>query len=942
MFSISALRSFRFALVLFGTACTLVLLGSLSTQAQALPAKVWPAFIAATPLPTNQWIARAPYPIPIAESAVVAHGGLLYSFGGRSTDGSLTNSYRYDPALDSWTTVAVLPEPLTAASAVSDSTFIYLLNGGSSSAHLYRYDPMTDSYRRLASAPTGTYSQAAVYVNGSVYRVGGQSASGYLSSVDVYSIANDSWSPGVAYPDAAGFPMAMVTNNVVYMAGGAGSFDLASTYSYTPGAAHWDDSTVPNLPDSRWGAASALAGGAWVLAGGYVNGAVANNALLWDPVRGGGWQPLPPLLAARYRLGSAGIGPAAFAVGGLNAQGTPTTDIQEFVVPCTIHFSDVAPTDYFYTPVHYLACLAVVSGYSDGTFRPYNQTTRAQLAKIVVGGKVWAADTTGGPHFTDVPSGNTFYPFIETAFHHGIISGYSDGTFRPSNPVTRGQLSKIIVSAQGWPVDTTGGPHFTDVPTTSVFYTFVETAVNHGIISGYSDGTFRPANPATRGQIAKIVYLSLQDTGPTATPTVAAPSPTATPIFGVPSRTITPTVAAPSPTATPTVAVPSPTITPSSTLTPTSTGTASATPTIANPVFGDGRDGDIVVASGQPYYVPAWDAFNGSPLSANALNGQAVLSVVHTSGFRVGDEVMIHQTQATTGSGIYEFGIIASINSTANTLTLQNNLQQSYLQSGTCTNGASCYRAQVRTVPNYHNVTIQNGGTLTCRGWRYGIAEDAGGICAFRVSGLLDVQSGGIIDMVGRGFRAGNAYNQPNTVDGQGEGVQGQGSRLQSANGSGGGGGHEEYGSQSWTGGAGGGNGTPGGDASGHNGAPTSLGGSVAGSADLTSAVFGGGGGGYTGQFGAPGGGLIFLFAHNVTINGVISANGADGSGQGGGSSGSGGGAGGTVWLRVMTATVTTQINALGGLGGSSTYGTPGGAGGTGRVRIDYITGITR
>ena len=62
----------------------------------------------------------------------------------------------------------------------------------------------------------------------------------------------------------------------------------------------------------------------------------------------------------------------------------------------------------------------------------------------------------------------------------GAISGYSDNTFRPYNDTTRGQLTKIVVIAEGFPIDTTGGPHFTDVPTTNPFYVFIETAYNRG------------------------------------------------------------------------------------------------------------------------------------------------------------------------------------------------------------------------------------------------------------------------------------------------------------------------------------------------------------------------------------------------------------------------------------------------------------------------------
>jgi aldose sugar dehydrogenase len=188
--------------------------------------------------------------------------------------------------------------------------------------------------------------------------------------------------------------------------------------------------------------------------------------------------------------------------------GTPDTPTPTGT-PCTITFSDVATTDYFYEPVRYLYCLGAISGYNDNTFRPYNNTTRGQLSKIEVLAEQWTIDTSGGPHFSDVPTDNPFYDYIETAYNHQIISGYADGTFRWGNDVTRGQLCKIVVLARGWATNTTGGPHFSDVLPDHAFYDFVETAYNYGIISGYADGTFRPGNSATRGQIAKIVYGAL-------------------------------------------------------------------------------------------------------------------------------------------------------------------------------------------------------------------------------------------------------------------------------------------------------------------------------------------------------------------------------------------------------------------------------------------------
>ena len=176
---------------------------------------------------------------------------------------------------------------------------------------------------------------------------------------------------------------------------------------------------------------------------------------------------------------------------------------------CGVTFTDVHSTDYFYTAAWYLACHGAISGYANGTFRPYNDTTRGQLSKIIVLAVGWAIDTTGAPHFSDVLASNTFYGYVETAFNHQIISGYSDGTFRWGNNVTRGQLSKIVVLARQWVLSTEGGPHFSDVAVANPFYSYIETAYHRNIISGYSDGTFRPGNNATRGQISKIVYQAI-------------------------------------------------------------------------------------------------------------------------------------------------------------------------------------------------------------------------------------------------------------------------------------------------------------------------------------------------------------------------------------------------------------------------------------------------
>ncbi len=77
--------------------------------------------------------------------------------------------------------------------------------------------------------------------------------------------------------------------------------------------------------------------------------------------------------------------------------------------------------------------------------------TRGQVTKIVVGGAGWVRVTPPAPTFSDVPAGNVFYSFIETAVCHGIVSGYGDSTLRPNAPAFRGQIAKISYLAVGGP-----------------------------------------------------------------------------------------------------------------------------------------------------------------------------------------------------------------------------------------------------------------------------------------------------------------------------------------------------------------------------------------------------------------------------------------------------------------------------------------------------------
>jgi hypothetical protein len=177
---------------------------------------------------------------------------------------------------------------------------------------------------------------------------------------------------------------------------------------------------------------------------------------------------------------------------------------------CASVFADVPPSHWAYAFVYRLACERVVSGYDDQTFRPDRPTTRAQLAKMLVLANGWTLVNPQLPSYSDVPPTNPFFTYVETATARRIVAGYDSGLFRPTRPVTRAQVAKMLALSQGWKAVQSGGATLCDVPRSHWAWPYVQAAVQHGVFTGYGDNCFRPDLPATRAQLSKVLVLTLR------------------------------------------------------------------------------------------------------------------------------------------------------------------------------------------------------------------------------------------------------------------------------------------------------------------------------------------------------------------------------------------------------------------------------------------------
>jgi hypothetical protein len=179
-----------------------------------------------------------------------------------------------------------------------------------------------------------------------------------------------------------------------------------------------------------------------------------------------------------------------------------------------VDFADVPVGNEFNVYVCDLFNEGVIGGVvqSDGSrlFEPGRFVSRGETAKMIflslnAAGLSMPINTTGGPHFSDVTTSNPFYSYIETLFNEGVISGYGDGNFGPNNPVKRSEFSKMTQKGYQIPIDLTGAPHFPDVPADYWAHQFVETLKNNNIISGYANGMFGPENYILRQESAKMI-----------------------------------------------------------------------------------------------------------------------------------------------------------------------------------------------------------------------------------------------------------------------------------------------------------------------------------------------------------------------------------------------------------------------------------------------------
>ena len=158
------------------------------------------------------------------------------------------------------------------------------------------------------------------------------------------------------------------------------------------------------------------------------------------------------------------------------------------------------------------------SGYDDGSFLPNNNITRGELAAMIAR-LSYGDDLPDGMYqasFPDVDSDAWFNKYIGYLEDKNVLSGYEDGTFRPMDTITRGEISAVIARAQRYDLISYNNI-FTDVTENDWAKDYIETLADKNIVSGYEDGTFGPYSPLTRAEAVAIINRVLVESTPIVT-----------------------------------------------------------------------------------------------------------------------------------------------------------------------------------------------------------------------------------------------------------------------------------------------------------------------------------------------------------------------------------------------------------------------------------------
>jgi hypothetical protein len=189
------------------------------------------------------------------------------------------------------------------------------------------------------------------------------------------------------------------------------------------------------------------------------------------------------------------------------AQTTATTSSGIQAVANT--FSDVPRTHQYYTAIAFMNSSGVISGYSDGTFKSENSINRAEVLKVILKGSNIGTDQAFSADFPDITADQWFALYVIKAKALGLVKGNDvDGTFAPARQVNLAEFVKMLLLANKIDVSSFQGKTVAPNISPDAWYAnYINYAAALGILPKDAQGNVDASKPLTRGEVVNIMYL---------------------------------------------------------------------------------------------------------------------------------------------------------------------------------------------------------------------------------------------------------------------------------------------------------------------------------------------------------------------------------------------------------------------------------------------------
>lgn len=156
--------------------------------------------------------------------------------------------------------------------------------------------------------------------------------------------------------------------------------------------------------------------------------------------------------------------------------------------------------DAYSKEINYLIGKNIITGYEDGEFKPNQLVTREEAATMIGKALNLNGSTPRATIFSDVDPNSYAAGYIQSANEQKVITGYTDGTFRPKSNITRLEMAYLLSNA--FNLTDTSNVSYKDMPSGASQANAIASITNAGVTNGYTDRTFKPNASITRAEFA--------------------------------------------------------------------------------------------------------------------------------------------------------------------------------------------------------------------------------------------------------------------------------------------------------------------------------------------------------------------------------------------------------------------------------------------------------